>query len=72
MEKIIDAIGGVEIDVSSEELVHLNNYISDLNNNAPDENYKKVYDKIVIETLKIYALIQITPDVISLTFSYSF
>ncbi len=36
VEKIIDGIGGVEIDVSSEELVHLNNYISDLNNNAPD------------------------------------
>ena len=36
VEKIIDAIGGVEIDVSSEELVHLNNYINDLNNNAPD------------------------------------
>ena len=36
VEKIIDAIGGVEIDVSSEELVHLNKYINDLNNNSPD------------------------------------
>ena len=36
VEKIIDAVGGVEIDVSPEELVHLNNYILDLNNNAPD------------------------------------
>lgn len=37
VEKIIDAIGGVEIDVSDEELVHLNNYISDLNYNSPDK-----------------------------------
>ncbi|MDO4924781.1 MAG: LCP family protein [Turicibacter sp.] len=36
VEKIIDAIGGVEIDVSSDELVYLNDYINDLNNNSPD------------------------------------
>ena len=35
VEKIIDAIGGVEIDVSSEELVYLNSYIADLNDNSP-------------------------------------
>lgn len=36
VEKIIDAIGGVEIDVTSDELVYLNDYINDLNNNSPD------------------------------------
>lgn len=35
------------------------NYPNLMNNNASDENYKKVYDKIVIEILKVYALIQI-------------
>lgn len=36
VEKIIDALGGVEIDVSSEELTYLNDYIYDLNVNSPD------------------------------------
>lgn len=36
VEKIIDAIGGVEIDISSEELVHLNRYIDELNRLSPD------------------------------------
>lgn len=35
------------------------NYPNLMNNNAPEENYKKVYDKIVIEILKIYGLIKI-------------
>ena len=36
VESIIDAIGGVDINISSDELYHLNNYIDDLNNNSPD------------------------------------
>lgn len=36
VEAIIDAIGGVDINISSDELYHLNNYIDDLNNNSPD------------------------------------
>lgn len=36
VEKIIDAIGGVEIDVSSQEMEHLNNYIVELNNLSPN------------------------------------
>lgn len=36
VEKIINAIGGVEINVSSTELDHLNAYIDDLNHNSPD------------------------------------
>lgn len=35
VEKIIDAIGGVSIDISSDELIYLNNYIDDLNANSP-------------------------------------
>lgn len=38
VEKIIDAIGGVEIDVSSMELEYLNAYIDDLNHNSPDNS----------------------------------
>lgn len=36
VEKIIDAIGGVQIDISPEELQYVNKYINDLNSNSPD------------------------------------
>ena len=39
VEKIIDAVGGVEIDVSSEELPYVNSYLSELNNKSPEGTY---------------------------------
>ena len=39
VEKIIDAVGGVEIDVSSEELPYVNSYLTELNNKSPEGTY---------------------------------
>ena len=51
VEKIIDAVGGVEVDVSNEEFPLVNGYLSELNANSPEGDYVSEITKTGMQTL---------------------
>ncbi len=51
VEKIIDAVGGVEIEVDSEEFSLVNGYLSELNANSPEGDYVSQITKTGMQTL---------------------